>query len=393
MVAGLLADIEPLVADATAWRRDIHAHPETAFEEQRTSAKVAKLLSRFGVEVHTDIAKTGVVGVLKNGDGPSVGLRADMDALPLIEKTGLDYASVHAGKMHACGHDGHTAMLLGAAQYLARHRPFAGTVVFIFQPAEEGAGGAKVMVEEGLFERFPVDAVYGLHNWPGLDVGHFAVMAGPMMAAYDAFDAVITGHGAHGGMPHLGVDPVVVASQVISAWQSIVSRTLNPFAAAVISVTDMHAGEGAYNVIPDLVRLKGALRTFDAGVREQAWKRMNELGHGICEGFGASFELHMPESYPATINTACEAEQAAHAASLVAGADNVHRDMLPSLGAEDFAYMLDARPGCYVWMGNGPGQGGCMLHNPKYDFNDAALAYGISYWVRLAQSLLNGEGG
>jgi hippurate hydrolase len=388
MPLDLVPGIDDLVNDMTAWRRDLHAHPETAFEETRTAAIVADLLASFGLEVHTGLAKTGVVGVLRNGEGPSIGLRADMDALFINEQTGLAYASTHAGKMHACGHDGHTAMLLGAAKYLAQNKPFTGTVVFIFQPAEEGEGGARVMVDEGLFEKFPVDAVYGLHNWPGMEVGTFAVKAGPIMAAFDSFEAEIIGLGAHGGMPHLGVDPVVVAAQVITAWQSIVSRTIDPHDAAVISVTQVNAGH-AFNVIPDTVYLKGAVRTFDEAVRARVWARMEELGTGICQGFGARFALNHYDSYPATINSDTESGLAAMAAAQVVGNGNVNHHPAPSMGAEDFAYMLSVRPGCYVWMGNGPGAGGCLLHNPQYDFNDAALGVGASYWVKLVEGQLS----
>jgi len=370
-----------------AWRHDIHAHPEIAFEEMRTAALVARLLTDFGCVVHTGLATTGVVGVLKTGDGPTIALRADMDALNVHEQTGLAYASTHDGKMHACGHDGHTAMLLGAAKDLCQTRDVTGTVVFIFQPAEEGEGGAQVMVEEGLFRRFPVDAVYGLHNWPGIDVGTFAVKAGPVMAAFDSFNATISGHGAHGGMPHLGVDPLVVAAQIITAWQSISSRMLDPLDAAVISVTQIHAGD-TYNVIPDTVELKGALRSFDAHVRDRAWTHMETLGQSIAKGYGAMFALERQNAYPATVNTAQEAENAALAAMQVAGEGNVLRTQPPSMGAEDFAYMLEDRPGCYAWMGNGPGVSGCTLHNPQYDFNDQALVYGASYWVRLVERQL-----
>jgi len=388
MSLNLVPGMQDLVSDMMAWRRDLHAHPETAFEENRTASIVAEKLGTFGLDVHTGLAKTGVVGVLRNGDGPSIGLRADMDALFIQERTGLAYASKYAGKMHACGHDGHTAMLLGAAKHLSATRTFKGTVAFIFQPAEEGEGGAKVMVEEGLFERFPVDAVYGLHNWPGMALGAFAVKSGPIMAAYDSFEAEISGHGAHGGMPHLGVDPVVVSAQVISAWQAIVSRTIDPQDAAVISVTQLNAGD-AYNVIPDAVRMKGAVRSFRDEVRDHVWARMEQLASGICTGYGARFSLKRHRSYPATVNTDTEAGLAALAAAAVVGVHNVDHHPTPSMGAEDFAYMLGARPGCYVWMGNGPGEGGCMLHNPNYDFNDDALAIGASYWVRLVESLLS----
>jgi len=384
---GPVSGVAALADEMTAWRHDIHAHPETAFEEVRTAALVERLLGEFGCAVHTGLARTGVVGVLRNGAGPAIGLRADMDALDVTERTGLDYASTHPGKMHACGHDGHTAMLLGAAKHLSATRNFQGTVVFIFQPAEEGVGGAREMVADGLFERFPVDAVYGLHNWPGMDLGTFAVKPGAMMAAYDSFDATVTGVGAHGGMPHLGVDPIVVAAQLIEAWQSVTSRTLNPLHAAVLSVTQIHAGD-AYNVIPEQVELKGALRTFDEETRARAWARMEELGHGIAQAHGAAFSLERKASYPVTRNTAEESEHAARAAAQVVGVENVRRDFAPSMGAEDFAYMLNVCPGSYVWMGIGPGAGGCMLHNPAYDFNDDALVLGASYWVRLAESLL-----
>ncbi|MEG3618881.1 M20 aminoacylase family protein [Magnetovibrio sp. PR-2] len=387
MTLNLAPGIEAYVDTMKAWRRDIHAHPETAFEEVRTAALVAEQLKSFGLEVHTGFAKTGVVGVLDHGDGPAIGLRADMDALFMDELTGLDYASIHAGKMHACGHDGHTAMLLGAAKYLSETKFFKGRVVFIFQPAEEGEGGAKNMVEEGLFEKFPVDGVYGLHNWPGMDVGTFAVTPGPIMAAYTSFEARIQGQGAHGGMPHLGVDPVVVAAQVITAWQGIVSRTIDPQDAGVISVTQIHAGD-AYNVIPDSVELKGAIRSFREAVGDHLWTRMKELASGICTGYGADFTLERHRSYPATINSDTESGLAAMAAADVVGHENVDHHPVPSMGAEDFAYMLEACPGSYVWMGNGPGTGGCLLHNPKYDFNDEALAVGASYWVKLVGNVL-----
>lgn len=387
MPLSLAPGIETYVDAMKTWRRDIHAHPETAFEEVRTAALVADQLKSFGLDVHTGLAKTGVVGVLDNGAGPAIGLRADMDALFMEELTGLDYASSHEGKMHACGHDGHTAMLLGAAKYLSATKNFQGRVVFIFQPAEEGEGGAKAMVEEGLFDRFPVDGVYGLHNWPGMDVGTFAVTPGPIMAAYTSFEARIQGQGAHGGMPHLGVDPVVVAAQIISAWQGIVSRTIDPQDAGVISVTQIHAGD-AYNVIPDSVELKGAIRSFRDEVGDHLWTRMKELASGICSGYGANFTLERHRSYPATINSDTESGLAAMAASDVVGHENVDHHPVPSMGAEDFAYMLDACPGSYVWMGNGPGEGGCLLHNPKYDFNDDALAIGASYWIKLVENVL-----
>lgn len=380
--------IEQLVPDMTAWRHHLHAYPETAFEERRTSDFVATKLAEFGIEVHRGLAKTGVVGVLKGrGDGPSIGLRADMDALDVEEGNDFAHRSRHPGKMHACGHDGHTAMLLGAARHLAATRNFSGTVHFIFQPAEENEGGGRVMVEEGLFERFPMQAVYGLHNWPGLDVGRIAVKAGPLMASYDIFEIILTGQGAHAAMPHLGRDVMVTAAQLIMALQTITSRSLDPLDSAVVSVTQIHGGD-TWNVLPQSVSLRGTVRTFLPAVQDRIEAKLRELGHGIAQAFGATAKIHYERRYPATINSAVEAEQAAAAAIATVGADNVDRDPTPTMGAEDFAFMLQRKPGCYVWLGAGPGQSGCMLHNPGYDFNDALLATGVRYWVNLTESLL-----
>ena len=375
-------------ADLTAWRRDLHAHPEIAFEEHRTSTVVAEKLASFGVEVHRGLAGTGVVGVLKAGSGRrTIALRADMDALPLQEKTGASHASTAPGRMHACGHDGHTTMLLGAARYLAETKNFDGTVYFIFQPAEENEGGGRVMVEQGLFEKFPADAVYGMHNWPGLDVGRFAIRPGPMMASFDIFEATITGKGGHGAMPHLAVDPILVASQAVTALQSIASRNTDPMEAVVVTVTQMHAGD-AYNIIPDEVVLKGTTRSFRPEVQDRIEPLMRRILHGVAAAFGASAELRYERRYPPTINAERQTEAAARVAASLAGEDNLVRDPTPSMGAEDFAFMLQEKPGAYIFIGNGPADDGRLLHNPRYDFNDEALPWGASYWSRLVETEL-----
>lgn len=375
-----------------AWRHDLHAYPETAFEEYRTAAKVAELLRSFGLKVHTGIAETGVVATL-TGLRPgerSIGLRADMDALHMQELNTFAHCSRHDGKMHGCGHDGHTAMLLGAAKYLSENRDFAGSVVFIFQPAEEGEAGARTMCEEGLFTRFPVDAVYGMHNWPGLDVGEFAVHDGPAMAAMDLFDIEISGKGCHGGMPHMGVDPIVVAGQLISSLQSIVARTLDPLESGVVSVTRMQGGD-AYNIVPDSVTLSGTCRTFCENVQSALQSRMQQMVENICAAYGAEGKLDFRPVYPATVNDKEHAGFCADVATALAGASNVKRDMAPSMGAEDFSFMLKERPGAYIWIGNGSDRGGHGLHNPHYDFNDDILPIGASYWVNLVNTLLAPE--
>lgn len=372
----------------TGWRRDFHAHPELAFEEERTSALVAERLESFGVEVSRGLAKTGVVGKLTMGTGNrAIALRADMDALPMEESNDFDHASTSPGKMHGCGHDGHTTMLLGAAKYLAETRDFDGTVYFVFQPAEEAEAGAKVMVEEGLFEKFPVEAIYGMHNWPGMPVGEFAVASGPMMAAFDIFDLVIRGKGSHGAMPHQGVDSIVVASQVVSALQTITSRNIDPIDSLVVSVTQFHGGD-AYNVIPDEVVLRGTVRSFSEEVRDGVEPAMKRIADGVCAAYGATAELRYEKRYPATVNTVDETELAADAAREIVGDDAINRSPVPSMGSEDFAYMLRERPGCYVWVGNGSGEGGCMLHNPGYDFNDEIIPLGVSYWATLVEQIL-----
>ncbi len=378
--------------DMTAWRRDIHAHPEVAFEEQRTSDKVAKLLEKFGVQVHRGLATTGVVGSLQAGtSGKTIGLRADLDALPLLEKNDFEHCSVHDGKMHACGHDGHTTMLLGAARYLAETRNFDGTVHFIFQPAEEGGGGGRVMIEEGLFEKFPCDAVYGMHNWPGMEPGSITVRTGPMLASADMFKIRIQGKGAHAAMPHQGVDPIVVGAELVSALQSIVSRNTDPLMNSVVTVTQFHAGS-ADNIIPDDAVVSGTCRALSADVQDMIEARMNQVADGIAAAHGATATVDYRRNYPVLVNTAEETRKAAKAAAKVVGDDRVHDDIPPVMGSEDFAFLLQKKPGSYVWIGNGfrAGSDGdpCMLHNPHYDFNDEILTVGASYWVTLAEQEL-----
>ncbi len=384
-MADLDGQIDGILAELVSWRRDLHAHPEIAFQEHRTAAFIADKLQSFGLEVHTGLAGTGVVGVLRGGEGPAIALRADIDALPMTEVTGLPYASVHEGRMHACGHDGHTVMLLGAARVLAGRRPQAGTFLFIFQPAEENEGGARVMIEQGLFSRFPIDAVFGMHNWPGLPCGDIAIHAGPVMAAFDTFEAVIEGKGSHGAMPHEGIDPITIAGHLQSAWQAIVSRSVSPTDAAVISVTQIHAGD-TWNVIPDKLVLRGTVRSLRPEVRDLLQAKMEKRAEMICGAFDATCRLTYTRRYPATINTPAEAETAQIAATLAAGADRVVTDRAPSMAAEDFAFMLEQKPGAYVWIGNGSDAAGRNLHSPRYDFNDAALAPGVRFWVRLAET-------
>ena len=369
-------------------RRDIHAHPELAFEELRTAALVADRLEALGIETHRGVGQTGVVGVIRAGSSSrALALRADMDALPIHECNDFAHASKNAGRMHACGHDGHTAMLLGAAEYLANHRNFDGTVVLVFQPAEEGKGGASAMIADGFFERFPVQAVFGMHNWPGMDAGRFGVTPGPVMASADRFDIRITGRGAHAAMPHQGIDPVVAGSQLVLALQAIASRTTDPLDAVVVSVTQFHAGE-AYNAIPESAWLCGTVRALRREVREATWAAMRRICEGMALSNGVTITLDDIEGYPPTINTSGEAALCREVAAELVGTDHVDWALRPSMGAEDFAHFLEHRPGCYAWIGNGPGDGGCMLHNAHYDFNDAVLPLGVSYWVRLVERYL-----
>ncbi|HRW59422.1 MAG TPA: M20 aminoacylase family protein [Defluviicoccus sp.] len=377
--------IAALKPDMTDWRRYLHAHAETAFQERETAAFVAARLREFGIEVHEGLAGTGVVGTLRNGDGPAIGLRADLDGLPIAEETGLPYASKHAGRMHACGHDGHTAMLLGAARHLAQTRRFAGTVQFIFQPAEENEGGARVMIEQGLFERFPVRQVFGMHNWPAMPAGHFAVRAGPLMAACDTFEITVSGTGCHGAMPHFGFDAIVAAAALVSTLQTIVSRAVDPLEAAVVSVTQIHAGD-TWNVLPARAVLKGTIRTFQPAVRERIESALTRIAEGTAAAHGCRAEVHYLRHYPATVNAAAETELAAAVAEHIVGAARVIRNPPPTTGSEDFAFMLQVTPGCYIWIGSGRGREDPSLHSPHYDFNDDILPVGASYWVKLVET-------
>ena len=374
----------------TGWRRDLHAHPQTAFEETYASDFIAAQLKEFGLKVRRGLANTGVVGTLEgskpaSGRLSAVALRADIDALDVHEENDFSYKSQHPGKMHACGHDGHTAMLLGAAKYLAETRHFAGTVHLIFQPAEENEGGGRVMVEEGLFDEFPVDAVFGMHNWPGMPAGEFAVAPGPMMAAFDVFEITIRGKGAHGAMPHQGIDPIVVASHVVTALQTIASRNTDPADQVVVTVAQIHAGD-TWNVIPSEATLRGTARSFQESVQDMVEAKMGQIVAGVCDALGAESELRYERRYPATVNTEQESRWAAEVAGEVVGPDKVVRDPTPCMGSEDFAFMLKERPGSYVWIGNGTDTAG--VHNSRYDFNDEILPIGASYWARLVETLL-----
>jgi amidohydrolase len=390
--------IESILADAAsiaAIRRDIHAHPELCFEEHRTADAIAKALTDWGIPIHRGMGTTGVVGIVKNGSSSrAVGLRADIDALPMTEHNHFAHASKHPGKMHACGHDGHTAMLLAAAKHLSRQRNFDGTVYLVFQPAEEGGGGAREMIKDGLFDKFPMEAIFGAHNWPGMKVGQFGVRAGPMMASSNEFKITITGKGSHAALPHNGVDPVPVACQMVQAFQTIISRNKRPIDAGVISVTMIHTGE-ATNVVPDTCEIQGTVRTFTNEVLDLIEQRMQEIAEHTCAAFGASCAFEFHRNYPPTINHPAETAFLQQVAGEMVGADNV-LDFEPTMGAEDFSYFLQAKPGCYFVVGNGDGahrQGGhglgpCMLHNPSYDFNDDLIPLGATLWVRLAEAWL-----
>ncbi len=372
-----------------AWRHDIHRHPELAFEEHRTAGKVADLLNQFGLEVFTSVGNTGVVGLLKKGSSTrSIGLRADMDALRIHEQNSFEHRSQSDGKMHACGHDGHTAMLLGAAQYLAAEGDFDGSVVFIFQPAEEHGDGARAMIADGLFERFPVDSVYAIHNFPSLAVGKFAVRAGSIMAAEDNFEITINGLGCHAAMPHLGRDPIVIGAEIVIAMQSLVSRSMDPIDNAVVSFTEF-VTNGTINVIPGQVILKGDTRSMTTAVQDHIEATMERIVSGICAAHGASYEFSYRRNFVPTVNSPAEAEIAAAVARRVVGAENVIGDSRPVMTSEDFGYMLQARPGAYLLLGNGEeGIGGCSLHNPDYDFNDDILSIGADFWVELIETQL-----
>ena len=384
--------IDGFADELTAIRRDFHAHPEIGFEEVRTSGIVADKLAEWGIEVHRGIARTGLVGVIKgkqSGSGRTVGLRADMDCLPMHETGDIPHKSRNAGRMHACGHDGHTTMLLGAARYLAQTRNFDGTAHLIFQPAEEGGGGANVMLREGLFDRFPCETVYALHNWPGLAAGKMAVRPGPVLAATDEMRITIRGRGGHGAMPHLTADPVVAAAQVITALQTIASRNANPLDALVVSVCSMETSPlGTFNVIPSHVLLVGTVRTFKPQMRDLAERRLKVIATKTAEAFGASAEVSYARGYPATINSAREARFAADVAKRLFGAENVITEHEPTMGGEDFAYFLQERPGAYAFLGQGGAAGGCLLHNPNYDFNDEVIPLGAGYLAALVEESL-----
>ncbi len=390
--------IEAIEADSqaiVALRRDIHAHPELCFEEVRTADVIARTLSEWGIEIHRGLGKTGVVGIVRQGSSKrAIGLRADIDALPMTEHNSFAHASRHPGKMHACGHDGHTAMLLAAAKHLAQDARFDGTVYLIFQPAEEGGGGAREMINDGLFEQFPMDAVFGMHNWPGMQAGQFAASPGPVMASTSEFRITVRGKGSHAAMPHNGVDPVPVACQLVQAFQTIITRNKKPVDAAVISVTRINAGE-ALNVVPDSAVLEGTVRTFSVEVLNLIERRMRELSEQLCAGFGAACEFGFKRNYPPTVNHESETAFTRQVLTGIVGAENV-LPQEPTMGAEDFAYMLQHKPGCYIFIGNGDGthreaghgMGPCMLHNPSYDFNDALIPLGATYWVRLTEAWL-----
>ena len=391
--------IEPILADVAAIqaiRRDIHAHPELCFQEERTADVIAKALTEWGIPIHRGLGKTGVVGIVKNGTSSrAVGLRADIDALPMTEHNTFAHASQHPGKMHACGHDGHTAMLLAAAKHLSQHRNFDGTVYLIFQPAEEGGGGAKVMIEDGLFDKFPMEAVFGAHNWPGMPVGSFGVNPGAMMASGNHFSVTIRGKGSHAALPHLGIDPVPIAAQLINGFQTIITRNRRPLEPGVISVTMLKAGE-ALNVVPDFCTLSGTVRTFSYELLDLIERRMREMSEHTCAAFGATCEFEFKRYYPPTINHPAETEFVRQVLSDVVGAANVQA-FEPTMGSEDFSFFLQAKPGCYFVIGNGDGEhregghglGPCMLHNPSYDFNDDLIPLGATAWVRIAEQWLN----
>ena len=384
----VLERIAALHEEMAAWRRDLHAHPELGFEERRTAEVVAKKLAGFGIEVHRGIGRTGVVGVLRAGSGARrIGLRADMDALPIAEANTFAHRSTHAGRMHACGHDGHTTMLLGAAKYLAATRNFDGTVHFIFQPAEEGIGGAKAMVEDGLFRRFPCDAIFGMHNRPGMPLGAFAVRAGPMMAGGAFFDIDIVGRGSHGARPESGVDTVLVAAHVTTALQSIVARNVRPLDTAVVSVTQIHGGD-AYNVIPQTARLSGTVRAFSGEVMALIGKNMARVAEGTAAAFGATAKTDYRPIFAPLVNDSQEADFAAAICGEIVGAERVKRDPPLIMASEDFSFMLNEVRGCYINIGNGDGEGACEVHNPSYDFNDRALPYGASFFARVVERRL-----
>ena len=383
----LLNNALEIQQEATQWRRHLHQIPELQYDVFETAKFISEKLKSLGCDdVVTGIGRTGVVAIIhgKNGAGPTIGLRADMDALPIVEATGLPYASKTSGKMHACGHDGHSSMLLGAAKHLAETRNFSGSVALIFQPAEEGGAGAKAMIDDGLMERFNISRVFGMHNLPGLAVGAFAACDGPIMAAADKFEITITGRGGHAALPHQTLDPILAASQLVTAFQSIVSRNTDPLASLVISVTQFHAGD-AFNIIPQTAKIAGTVRTLQANMRDTAERRIKETAAGIALASGVEIAVDYQRYYPVTKNHTRETELAMAIARDVAGVKNVDANFPPMMGAEDFSYMLEARPGAFIFMGNGDSAG---LHHPEYNFNDEAIGHGVSYWVKLVETAL-----
>ena len=378
------AELQPLLV---AWRRDFHQHPEMAFQEKRTAGLVAERLRSFGLHPQEGIAQTGVVATLRNGDGPMIGLRADMDALPIVENNTFDHRSKHQGVMHACGHDGHTTMLLGAAKYLAEHQLFRGTVCFIFQPAEENEGGAQVMIDEGLFDQYPCESVFGMHNWPGLPSGQFAVREGAQMAAFDTFDIAVNGIGLHSSMPQNGADSVVAAAALVTALQSIVARNIDPQETAVVSVTQIHGGD-TWNAIPETTLIRGSVRSLSPTVQATVKQRMSEIVAGIAATYKVQVTLDYQARYPVTINAPRPTQLAKETIRTTFGDEALLTDFPSAMASEDFGFMSQVKPSCYVWLGNGPGEGGCMLHNANYDFNDDALPIGAAYWTALVEQLL-----
>ena len=387
-------EIINVIPEVKDWRHDLHAHPELGYEEEWTSNFVSEKLESFGIEVHRGLGKTGVIGVLKGinanqsgGGNKAIGLRADMDALPMTEENDLSYKSKFDGRMHACGHDGHTAMLLGAAKVLSLKRDFDGTVYFIFQPAEEGGGGGLAMIEDGLFEHFPMDSVWGMHNWPGMEEGTVAIHKGSVMAAADRFEVTVNGSGGHAAMPQATNDPVLATTAIVQALQQIVSRKQSPLDAVVVSVTQINAGSG-FNIIPQKVDFIGTIRTINSDTRISVHKQFTDICQATALAYGCFAEVSVIKGYPVTVNHIEESDKAIEIASGLFGDESVKTNLPPSMGAEDFAYMLEKKPGSYIWLGAGEGRSGCMLHNTKYDFNDNVLPLGISYWKELVKSEL-----
>ncbi|WP_392558226.1 M20 aminoacylase family protein [Orbus mooreae] len=387
MINNINPNIIALKDEMVQWRHHIHRYPETAFEEHKTTQFIIDKLKSFGIdELYTEFAPTGVVGVIKgNRPGKWIGLRADIDALDVLEQNKVDYCSTINGKMHACGHDGHSTILLGTAKYLARHRDFSGTVVVIFQPAEENEGGGRVMVENGLFERFPIEAIYGMHNQPNMAFGEFFIRKGPLMASYDIFDIKITGKGAHAAAPHLGHDTIVTATQVVNSLQTIVSRSINPLDSLVVSVTQIHSGD-TWNVLPQEAVIRGTVRSFATEVQDLAEKRIKEIADGVAQTFNATANVRYERRYPATVNHPQATELAIKAAKVIVGEDKVHTDVQPSMGAEDFSFMLQVKPGAYIWLGAGEG---ANLHHPQFNFNDEILPIAVAYFIEIVKAELS----